>query len=40
MASYKLSEKADDDLDRLYEYGIIHILLHRGLEYYHYANIR
>ena len=24
MASYRLSDKADEDLSRLYEYGILH----------------
>ena len=34
MASYKLSAKADDDLDRLYEYGIINFGLAAADYYY------
>jgi toxin ParE1/3/4 len=34
MASYRLSEKADGDLSRLYEYGIIHYGQDRADRYY------
>jgi toxin ParE1/3/4 len=34
MASYRLSEKADEDLSRLYEYGILHYGQERADRYY------
>ena len=34
MASYRLSGRADEDLGRLYEYGIIHYGLERADRYY------
>jgi plasmid stabilization system protein ParE len=34
MASYRLSEKADEDLSRLYEYGILHNGQERADRYY------
>ena len=34
MASYRLSDKADEDLSRLYEYGIIHYGQERADRYY------
>lgn len=34
MASYRLSEKADEDLSRLYEYGITHFGQDRADRYY------
>ena len=34
MASYRLSEKADEDLSRLYEYGVIHYGQDRADRYY------
>jgi toxin ParE1/3/4 len=34
MASYRLSEKADEDLSRLYEYGILHYGRDRADRYY------
>ena len=34
MASYRLSGRADEDLSRLYEYGIIHYGLERADRYY------
>lgn len=34
MASYRLTEKADEDLSRLYEYGIIHYGQERADRYY------
>jgi len=34
MARYRLSEKADEDLSRLYEYGILHYGQHRADRYY------
>ncbi len=34
MASYRLSDKADEDLSRLYEYGILHYGQERADRYY------
>ena len=34
MASYRLTEKADEDLSRLYEYGILHYGQDRADRYY------
>ena len=34
MASYRLSEKADEDLSRVYEYGILHYGQERADRYY------
>jgi toxin ParE1/3/4 len=34
MASYRLSEKADEDLSQLYEYGVIHYGQDRADRYY------
>jgi len=34
MASYRLSEKADEDLSRLHEYGLIHFGQDRADRYY------
>ena len=34
MASYRLREKADEDLGRLYEYGVIHYGQDRADRYY------
>jgi toxin ParE1/3/4 len=34
MASYSLSDKADDDLSQLYEYGILHYGQERADRYY------
>ena len=34
MASYRLSAKADEDLSRLYEYGILHYRQDRADQYY------
>jgi toxin ParE1/3/4 len=34
MASYRLTSRADEDLSRLYEYGIMHYGLERADRYY------
>ena len=34
MAAYKLNEEADEDLDRLYEYGVLSFGLDRADVYY------
>ena len=34
MANYRLSDKADEDLSRLYEYGILHYGQERADRYY------
>jgi toxin ParE1/3/4 len=34
MASYRLSDKADEDLSQLYEYGILHYGQERADRYY------